>query len=60
MARFLDRDHPMFRRAWVRWATVVVPTVWGLFELFAFASPGWAILFLAAGAYALYELILRQ
>lgn len=59
MARFLDRDHPMFRRAWVRWLTVLVPLGWASLELW-FGSPGWSVLFGAAGAYAAWELFLRQ
>jgi hypothetical protein len=58
--RFLDRGHPMFRRAWVRWATVILPVLWAGFEFFAAGSPGWAILFLAAGVYAFAVLILRR
>lgn len=60
MSRFLDRDHPMFRRAWVRWLTVLVPLAWAGVELFAFNAPGWAILFAAAGAYAFWVLVLRR
>ncbi len=53
---FLDPDHPMFRRAWVRWVTVGAPLAWGAFELWL-GNPMWAILFGAAGAYAGYKLI---
>lgn len=60
MSRFLDRDHPMFRRAWVRWATVIVPIAWAGCELLLFNAPGWAILFAAAGVYAFVVLILRR
>jgi hypothetical protein len=59
MARFLDRDHPVFRRTWVRWATVLAPSLWAVFELWT-GNPGWAILFGAAGAYAAWELFLRR
>jgi hypothetical protein len=58
--KLLDPDHPMFRRAWVRWATALVPIGWSALELFAFGSPGWAILFFAAGVYAFVVLILRR
>lgn len=57
--RLLDPDHPMFRRAWVRWATVLVPGLWALMEL-ASGNPGWAILFGAAAAYAAWELFLNR
>jgi hypothetical protein len=56
--KFLDRKDPFFRHAWVRYLTVAVPTGMGLLE-FYFLSPGWGILFLASGAYAFWELILR-
>ena len=32
MKKFLDRDHPMFRRLWVRVLTVAVPGVMALIE----------------------------
>ena len=59
MARkFLNRDDPFFAAPWRRWATTLLPLGWGLFELYL-NQPFWAILFLAAGAYAAWELILR-
>lgn len=57
--KFLDPNHPMFARAWVRWATVIVPALWGGVE----ASVGawfWALLFWAIAAYAFVVLILRR
>ena len=27
--KFLDANHPMFRRPWVRWATGILPLAWG-------------------------------
>jgi len=68
--KFLDADHPMFRRAWVRWVTVLVPAVWSVFEFVAALSPGsdggaaagspfWGILFGAAAAYAFWVLIVK-
>jgi hypothetical protein len=57
--KFLDRDHPMFRRAWVRWLTVLFPAMWAAVE-FYFESPFWAILFAALSAYAFWVLILRR
>jgi hypothetical protein len=56
--RILDADHPMFRRAWVRWATTLLPLAWAGFELWN-GSPGWALLFGAAGVYAGYVLLVR-
>lgn len=55
--KFLDANHPMFRRAWVRWLTGLFPIGWGLFELFGNQAPFWAVLFIGAGAYALWELV---
>ena len=57
--KFLDRDHPFFARAWVRWATVLVPAAWGAVELWM-GGPAWAVLFWAVAAYAAWELILRR
>ena len=56
--QFLDPNHPFFRKAATRWATALVPLVWGGVEL-ATGHPGWGALFLAAGAYALWALIIR-
>lgn len=58
MKPFLDHDHPMFRRVWVRWVTMLAPLGWAGFELWM-GSPMWAILFAAAGAYAGWVLILK-
>ncbi len=58
MQKFLDRDHPMFRRLWVRVVTVAVPAVMALLE-FSANSPGWGLLFAASAAWALWELFLR-
>ena len=55
--RFIDPDHPFFRRTAVRWATAVAPLLWGCFEL-ATGNPGWAIMFGAAGAFAFWQLII--
>jgi hypothetical protein len=55
---FLDPDHPMFRRAWVRWATTLVPLAWAAFEL-SMGNTLWALMFGAAGAYAGWKLILQ-
>ena len=58
MKPFLDPDHPMFRRVWVRWVTVLVPLGWGAFELWL-GNPFWAVLFAAAGLYAGWILIAK-
>ncbi|PLL11494.1 hypothetical protein C0V75_15825 [Tabrizicola sp. TH137] len=58
MKGFLDANHPMFRRAWVRWLTAGVPLVWAGFELWL-GNPLWAVLFGAAGAYAFWVLIVK-
>lgn len=58
MQKFLDRDHPMFRRRWVRVVTVAVPAVMAALE-FSAASPGWGLLFAASAVWALWELFLR-
>jgi hypothetical protein len=55
--KFLDANHPMFRRVWVRWATGVLPLGWGIFEFVGNEAPFWGMLFAGAGAYALYELV---
>ena len=52
MTKFLDRDHPVFAKMWVRVATTALPLVWAAVE-FWFASPGWGAMFLAAGLWAL-------
>lgn len=57
--KLLDPNDPFFRHAWVRWATALVPLAWGVVEL-RLGNPGWALLFLAAGAYALWKLILSR
>ena len=58
MNRFIDPDHPMFRRAWVRWATSIVPLLWAGVEAYS-GNSGWAMLFAAAGAYAFWCLIIK-
>ena len=56
---FLDPNHPMFRRPWARWATVLVPAAWAVME-FLGGNPGWGILFAAAAAYAFWGLFLNR
>jgi hypothetical protein len=58
MKSFLDANHPMFRKAWVRWATALIPLGWGGLEL-SWGNTGWAFLFGAAGAYAFWALIMK-
>jgi hypothetical protein len=48
----------MFRKAWVRWATALIPLGWGGLEL-SWGNTGWAFLFGAAGAYAFWALIVK-
>jgi hypothetical protein len=56
--KFLDADHPMFARAWVRWATVLFAAAWAVFEAF---SGGWiwAAGFGGLAAYAFSVLIVK-
>ena len=58
MKPFLDANHPMFRKPWVRWVTALVPLAWGGLEL-SWGNAGWAFLFCGAGAYAFWALILK-
>lgn len=58
--KFLDRDDPFFAKAWVRWATVLLPAGWGLVELLYVGSPFWGSLFLAVGAYAAWMLLVPR
>jgi hypothetical protein len=54
--RFLDPAHPFFRPVWVRVVVVGVALLWAVVELI-FGSPGWAMLFAAAGLYALWVFV---
>ncbi len=56
--KFLDRDHPFFASPVRRWVTVILPLCWAGVELWM-GSPGWAVLFAAAGAFAAWELFIR-
>lgn len=58
--KFLDPDDPFFRNPLVRWLTVVLPIGWGLVELLWIGQPFWAMLFLAAGAYAGWMLFFKR
>ncbi|NBZ88034.1 hypothetical protein [Stagnihabitans tardus] len=53
---FLDPDHPMFARAWVRWLVSIGPMAWSVLEFWQ-SEPMWGIIFLAIGAYAFWVLI---
>jgi hypothetical protein len=55
---FLDADHPMFARVWVRWVTVLLPALWAVFEAYSGAWV-WAAGFGALAAYAFFVLIVR-
>jgi hypothetical protein len=57
--KFLDRDHPFFAKPLTRWLTTLFPIAWGCVELY-FQSPGWALMFFAAGAWAGYEFFIRK
>lgn len=50
-----DLDHPWFRPLWRRVLVTAIALGWGLVEL-ASGSPGFALLFLALGAYAGWRL----
>ncbi len=60
MRKFLDPKDPFFKYAWVRWVTALLPLGWGLFELVWLEQPFFGILFLAAGIYAFWVLILKR
>jgi hypothetical protein len=57
MKKILDANDPFFRAVWRRWATALLPICWGVAEV-VMGNPGWGIMFLVAGVYALYELII--
>lgn len=56
--KFLDPNDPFFTPVWRRWAAVLLPLAWGGVELYN-GSPGWAVVFSGAGAYAFFKLILQ-
>ena len=57
--KLLDPDHPFFRPVWLRVAVVGLALLWAVVEL-VFGSPGWAMLFAAAGLYALWVFVSRS
>ena len=58
MKKFLDADHPMFARAWVRWATVLLPALWAGVE-YSNGAGLWAAGFAGLAAYAFVVLIVK-
>ncbi len=54
---FLDFSHPVYRPLWVRLAVVGVSLGWAAVEVVN-GNPGWALMFGAAGAVALWGLFL--
>lgn len=55
----IDPDHPFFRPLWVRLLTVALPLAWAGVEART-GAPGWALVFAAAGLYALAALFLMR
>lgn len=58
MRKLLDADDPFFKPVWRRWATAVLPMLWGCYELWT-GNPMWGVLFLGAGGWAGWVLIVR-
>lgn len=56
LSRFVDPDHPFFARAWVRWATVLVPAAMAGVDGY-FGNLAWAAGFGLIAAYAFWMLI---
>ncbi|WP_439562827.1 hypothetical protein [Roseinatronobacter sp.] len=52
--KLLDVQHPFFRPLWRRVAVVAICLGWAVFEIVT-ASPFFAILFGAVGAYCAYQ-----
>ena len=59
MRKFLDTNDPFFTKPWRRWAATLVPLGWGAFEMWL-QNPFWGLMFLAAGAYAGLELLIKR
>ncbi|MBL4928491.1 hypothetical protein [Fuscibacter oryzae] len=60
MRKLLDRNDPIFHHnPWLRWVTTGLPLAWGCVEFLWIGDPFWGVLFIAAGAYAAYELFFR-
>ena len=56
--QLLDPRHPFFAKPIRRWLTALLPILWGIVEIML-DSPGWGMVFLAAGLYALWVLVLH-
>lgn len=57
--QLLDPKHPFFAKTWVRWFWTLLALGMGVVE-FLTGSPGWGIMFLAAGGYLGWVLILNR
>ena len=57
MKPILDPNDPFFAKAWVRWATVLVPAGMAGVEFWN-GSPGWGVLFAAMAAFAFWQLFI--
>lgn len=57
--KLLNPNDPFFAKPWVRWATAILPLLWGLVE-FYHQEPAWGVIFVAAGVYALWTLIINR
>lgn len=56
--KFLDPDHPFFKRVWRRWLTAIFPLGWAIVEI-ATGNTVWAMLFGGVGVYAFWMLIVK-
>jgi hypothetical protein len=56
--KFLDSEHPFFKPTWRRYAVVGSCLGWGMLEL-SMGEGLWAGIFIAGGAYAGWELLLK-
>mgnify|MGYP001157914750 CR=1 FL=1 len=55
----VDPEHPFFAKTWVRWFWTLLPLGMAVVE-FAMGSPGWGLMFLAAGSYLGWVLLIRR
>ncbi len=55
----VDPEHPFFAKTWVRWFWVLLALGAAALE-FVMGSPGWGILFGAAGGYLAWVLLIRR